>query len=147
MSNKYIVVNKPIMDVEEIKDHEEQSIIIKTPRISDKAYLKDSKEFYIINNDAIEMLTALGLKPSAQLIYICLLRQNNNNDKCFISAERLASITGMTTRSVFNHLKALQDVGLIVVKVKGGIYANKKVANEYKVRYIYCQKDYEDIKE
>ena len=147
MSNKYIVVNKPIMDVEEIKDHEEQSIIIKTPRISDKAYLKDSKEFYIINNDAIEMLTALGLKPSVQLIYICLLRQNNHNDKCFISAERLASITGMTTRSVFNDLKALQDVGLIVVKVKGGIYANKKVANEYKVRYIYCQKDYEDIKE
>lgn len=140
MKNKYILSNEVEFGFDEL-EREKETIIVKKAMLLDTPYLTSNSGYFVIDNDTIEMLTAMGIDTGAKLIYLCLVRQSHNNKVCFISIRRLSEISGISERSVIKHIKNLKDKKLIKVSYKGGIRNRRHLANEYKIRYVYCKKE------
>lgn len=61
-----------------------------------------------------------GLKPATRIVLLMLADRHNPDHGCFPSKKRLSADCEMSERSVFNHIKILEDAGLVRV-ITGGM--------------------------
>jgi DNA-binding transcriptional MocR family regulator len=73
------------------------------------------------------ILFDLTLPQGARLTYAALVEHYRDNDKCWPSMERLASMVGCCVRTIQNHITTLIARGLVTVTKRG----YWKRANEY----------------
>jgi pyocin large subunit-like protein len=72
-----------------------------------------------------------GLKPSTKIVLLGLANCHNPHQGCFPSKKRLAEDCEMSERSVADHLKKLEEKGLIVVQESGGKRRGQFTSNRY----------------
>lgn len=76
-----------------------------------------------------------GLKPVTRHVALTLsLYMSERGDSAYPGAKRLAHDTGLTERSVRDHLACLVGAGWLQLVEKGGIKGDKRHANVYAVR-------------
>lgn len=61
-----------------------------------------------------------GLKPATRIVLLMLADRHNPDFGCFPSKKRLSDDCEMSVRSVFNHIKILEEAGLVQI-VTGGL--------------------------
>lgn len=73
-----------------------------------------------------------GLKPATRIVLLMLADRHNPDFGCFPSKKRLSADCEMSVRSVFNHIKILEQAGLVQV-VTGGMCGEGRFASN---RYV-----------
>jgi len=111
-------------------------------RHNKKGRSKSGQSFFMLRHDILKSEAWLSLNPSSRAVLIQLMGRFNSSNNGFIGASvrDLADECNIAIGTVTTAIKTLEAVGFIVTMRKGGFSCKVKLASEYRLTWIKCDK-------